>query len=120
MKSSSNRSASEPSSTFDLPDGSDRKVELQFHDKNWTPALDLLIRAGRHGWNHPAILILKGRCPFKLSEHDRALEAFVEADQLASDSETRLWIMKCHARKSPGDPLVFEPRPAPERRSGSW
>jgi HSP20 family molecular chaperone IbpA len=79
--------------------------------------LDVVASACAFGWQTPDLFILKGRCLLKLSEFDRAFEAFTAADKIASDTVTRLWLMKCCARRDANaEPLVFEPKPTPERR----
>jgi tetratricopeptide (TPR) repeat protein len=63
-----------------------------------TKALEVIARGIWHGWNLPDLIILKGRCFFRLGDFEMAREAFQEADEIKPDPQTKLWIARCEAR----------------------
>lgn len=60
-------------------------------------ALEAVLKAERNGWDLPDILLMKGRCLYKLQEFEMALQAFQDSDALKSTSPTKNWIMRCKA-----------------------
>jgi suppressor of G2 allele of SKP1 len=78
-------------------------------------ALEVLNHAAKLGWNIPDVLLLKGRCLYRMYEYERALAVFTEADQMISNAYTQTWILRCNAHlemeanpENPDKVLVYD------------
>jgi suppressor of G2 allele of SKP1 len=82
-----------------------------------TAALEVLNHADKLGWNIPDVLLLKGRCLYRMYEYERALAVFTEADQMTSNAYTQTWILRCKAHlemeANPDNPekvIIYDPQ----------